>query len=102
MQKNVKPSRKEELRAAFIVLIPITLIALVADVTYKGIGGMFSGADAWIGVIWAACHFIMMLGWYVVVVHWQDPHRDLFRAMVFLAALFAAAFTIGHRAGWFV
>ncbi len=93
-------AKDKELLEVSAILGIFALVLIIADVTYKNLSGMFSGPDAWTGVIWAVLHVAIVLNWYVVVKYWQDPNKNFFRVILFLLQIAAIGITLGHRAGW--
>lgn len=90
----------KELTPMLIIGGIFTAVLLAADLTYSNLGGMFTSPYLWVGVIWILLHLFIIVGWIVVIEHWNDPNRQLLRVVLIIFILGAIATTMGHRAGW--
>lgn len=77
-----------------------TVVLLVIDLTYSNLAGMFKGEAAWLGAVWVILHLAIAVGWFIVISHWNDPAKNLFRVILIMMILLTIGLTLGHRAGW--
>lgn len=100
-QTSITKKRDRELIGVILIIGGIfTLPLLVIDFTYKNFGGMFTGPDAWIGVLWTMAHMFIIAIWTLVIRYWNDPNKNLLRVFLVIMHLIAFALIMGHRAGW--
>lgn len=93
--------KDNELRSVILIIgLVFTLPMLIIDFTYSNLGGMFTGHDLWVGILWLLLHISIAWGWYLVIKHWNDPAKNMLRVFLILLHVFAIGVTMGHRAGW--
>jgi hypothetical protein len=95
-------TKKDNSDTPMIVLVCgiLTLALAAVNLTYGNFGGMFDGADKWVGIVWVVAHALILINWIVVLKYENDPARDMFRS-VLIALLFGAIALVSlHRSGW--
>lgn len=92
--------KDDELSTLVVVNGVFSLGVLILDLTYKHIGDMFTGGDAWTGVVAVILHAAAAILWVLVIKYWQDPNKDVLRGALLAALILCILVVGGHRAGY--
>lgn len=99
VRRQPEVDKEVEISGLVVVASLFSIALLIVDLTYKNILSMFMWPDRWVGVLWLIMHVIIMLGWFIVIKHSEDPNKTLLRVSLIVAHILAIALTLSHRHG---
>lgn len=96
MTNEVKKKKDNDWSYVLIGCGIFTVVLLIADLTYKGLGQ----ASGWFKTLFVILHAILGILWFLVIRGIEDPNKDYLRKWLLAISIATLILVMGHRAGY--